>query len=70
MHFSGISIGPLAGTRKACGEDLDAQESAYLQALESATTFSQSGDQLTLYAAGNIEVARFSALRAVPAVGG
>ena len=70
VHFSGISIGPLAGTRMSCGEDLDAQETAYLQALESATTFSQSGEQLILYAPGTVEVARFAALRAVPLSGG
>jgi heat shock protein HslJ len=70
VYFSGISIGPLAGTKLSCGTEIDTQESVYIQALESATTFAVSGDVLVLYGAGNVEVARFSALRAVPLSGG
>ena len=66
IYINGISIGPLAGTRISCGEEVDAQESAYVQALESATTFSQSGDQLILYSPGNVEAARFARLQAIP----
>jgi len=66
MYINGISIGPLAGTRISCGEELDIQETAYVQALESATTFSQSGDQLILYSPGNVEAARFARLQAIP----
>jgi heat shock protein HslJ len=66
MYINGISIGPLAGTRISCGEELDIQETAYVQALESATTFSQSGDQLILYSPGNVEAARFARLQSVP----
>ncbi len=69
-YFSGLSIGPLAGTRMSCGEAIDAQEIAYLQVLQAAATFSQSGDQLVLYAADGAEVTRFSVLRAAPLTGG
>ncbi len=45
-----VKIGPLSSTRKACGtpEGIDRQEAGYLAALESARTFQQVGDQLTL----------------------
>jgi heat shock protein HslJ len=69
VYINGISIGPLAGTRLSCGEDLDTQEAAYVQALETATTFTLLGDQLVLYAPGNVEVARFARLQAVPLTG-
>ena len=70
VYFTGISIGPLAGTQVACDDDIDTQETVFIQALQSATTFSQNGDVLVLYGVGNVEVARFSALRAVPRPGG
>jgi heat shock protein HslJ len=70
VSFSSISIGPLAGSRKSCGADLDTQESAYIQALESATMFTSSSNQLILYDPGNVEVARLSPLVAVPLNGG
>ncbi len=34
-----IKIGPIAGTLKACAEDVNTQEAAYYAALEAATTF-------------------------------
>ena len=70
VNFTGISIGPLAGTRMSCGEDLDAQEATYLQALQGATTFTLNGDQLILYGSGNTEIARLARLQAVPLTGG
>ena len=60
-----LAIGPLTATRQSCGEDIDAQEQAYLTALQSATTYTLSGDQLILYDAGINEVLRFDALKAV-----
>jgi heat shock protein HslJ len=69
VYFTGISIGPLSGTRVACGDEIDAQENAYLQALQAATTFSQNEDVLVLYGVGNVEVARFSTLSAAPLPG-
>ena len=55
-----ISIGPLAGTQMACIETLNAQEQAYLSALQSATTYVISGSQLILYDGSGLEVARFN----------
>ena len=41
VTISGMAIkfGPLAATKKACSEQVDAQEAAYLKALEQAQTF-------------------------------
>ncbi|HYH82493.1 MAG TPA: META domain-containing protein [Longimicrobium sp.] len=53
-----LRLGPLASTRRACTDDAaNAQETAYLRALESTTRFTVSGDQLVLYA-GTQVVAR------------
>ena len=44
-----IEIGPLASTRKACaGEGVMEQEAEFLAALESAATYSISGDRLEM----------------------
>jgi len=44
-----ITIGPLATTRMLCGDEaLDAQEAAYLTALQSATTFAARDQKLEL----------------------
>ena len=43
-----LEIGPLATTRKACAEDVNAQETAYLAALEASTTFTIRGTTLEL----------------------
>jgi heat shock protein HslJ len=56
-----FSVGPLATTRKSCGEDVDGQEKTYLTALRSAATFEISGNQLIIYDAGRQEVLRFNA---------
>lgn len=46
-----LRMGPLASTRRAClNQEANAQETAYLQALESTTRFSVTGDQLQLFA--------------------
>ena len=44
---------PMAATLMACSQELMDQESAYLQALGEAKTFSVAGDQLTLSGADN-----------------
>lgn len=43
-----VKIGPLATTRKACDQALSDQETAILTALQAATTFDQSGSNVTL----------------------
>jgi heat shock protein HslJ len=53
-----LRFGPLASTRRACVEPAgNAQETAYLRALESTTRFSATAEQLLLYA-GNQLVAQ------------
>jgi heat shock protein HslJ len=45
-----IHIGPLASTQKACAdEEVNKQEHGYFAALESARSFEQIGDELTLF---------------------
>jgi heat shock protein HslJ len=45
----GLEIGPLASTRIAClSEEVSAQETGYFAALESAATWDQLGDELTI----------------------
>jgi heat shock protein HslJ len=59
QNGASLRLGPLAYTRRACPEpDLNAQETAYFQALESTTRYSLEGRQLVLYS-GNQVVARF-----------
>ena len=43
-----ITIGPLASTRRACGQGLDEQEFVYLSALEGAETYEASDDRLEI----------------------
>ena len=48
-----LKIGPLASTMKACADEaVNAQEQQFLAALQAATTFDQTGNILTLKAAG------------------
>ena len=65
-HINSISIGLLAGAGISCGEELDTQETTFLQVLELAATFALSSDQLVLYGADNVEVMRLTALHALP----
>ena len=52
-----IKIGPLAATRMACAQDVMDQETAFLTALQAATTVEQSGANVTLRdSAGAIQV--------------
>jgi heat shock protein HslJ len=58
-----LSIGPGVSTRKFCAqpEGLMAQETAYLQALETAATYTLTGNTLTLKTASGATVAQFRA---------
>ena len=48
-----LKIGPLASTMKACADEaVNTQEQQFLAALQAATTFAQTGNILTLKAAG------------------
>lgn len=48
VEDTGLRFGPIAGTRKSCGEALDTFESGYLSALGSVTHFAIANDTLTL----------------------
>jgi heat shock protein HslJ len=54
-----IHIGPVAMTRMACERDVMEQEHAYLDALESAATWSVQATTLTLAQEGGLPVAIF-----------
>jgi heat shock protein HslJ len=45
---SALKVGPLGATRRLCGEPLDDLEQRVLSTLSAATTFSVSGDRLTI----------------------
>ena len=54
---NGVSIGPLASTRKACGDAIDALEQQYAAALGNVARFEIRGDTLTLRdASGSTQV--------------
>ncbi len=55
-----LRIGPLATTSMACDEAVTTQEHAYLQALQSTTSYELSGNQLVLRDGSGREVARFT----------
>jgi heat shock protein HslJ len=56
----GIEIGPLASTRKACADPaVTRTEQQYLAALDLATTYRVTGDQLTLFRPGGTIAATF-----------
>ena len=58
QNGASLRFGPLVSTRRACADEAaNRQETAFLQALQSTTRFSVSGDQLVLYA-GDQPVAR------------
>lgn len=59
QNGASLRMGPLASTRRACLDPAgNAQETAYLQALESTTRFATDGGQLLLYRDTQV-VARF-----------
>lgn len=56
-----ISIGPLASTRKLCAdEEVMAQETAYLAALETAATYKITGSSMEMRTESGAKVAGFS----------
>ena len=55
-----ITIGPLTQTQRACDANLMEQERVYLLALQSATNFSLSGNQLILRDAGGQALLQYS----------
>jgi heat shock protein HslJ/uncharacterized protein YraI len=55
-----LRIGPLATTNIACEEGVTTQEQAYLQALQTTTSYELSGNQLILRDGSGREVARFT----------
>ncbi len=57
-----LSVGPLTFGRVSCGEDIDQQEKTYLAALQSATTFEISGNQLIIRDGAGQEVLRYTRL--------
>ena len=57
-----INTSPAAMTLMACPEPIMVQESIYLEALGTATTYEISGDQLVLYDASGNAVATFTAV--------
>lgn len=48
MEDTSITFGPIVSTRMACQQDIMAQETAYLRALETASTYELIGDQLVI----------------------
>ncbi len=64
-----LSIATVAATRMLCPEDVMAAESAYLAALESASTFQIEGNMLTVvYAAGQLTFEAVQTAAADPSV--
>ena len=59
VNGQSLHIGPLGTTSMACEGDVAAQEQAYLQALQSTTSFELTGNQLILRDGSGREVARF-----------
>lgn len=55
-----LYIGPLSGGMIACGGAIDAQETSFKNALQSATTFKIEGGQLILRNSAGTEVLRFN----------
>ena len=59
VNGQSLRIGPLASTSMACESGISTQEQAYLQALQSTSSFELTGNQLILRDGGGREVARF-----------
>jgi heat shock protein HslJ len=55
-----LTIGPLTTSRLVCDDPVSSQETAYLTALQSASTFAISGSQLVIYDARNQEILRYN----------
>ncbi len=57
---SSVTLGPLTTGTASCGQAVDLQEQAYVQALQAATGFAISGAELSLFDAGGKELVRLS----------
>lgn len=57
---STITLGPLSAGTASCGEAIDAQERAYVLALQAATTYQLDGAELILLDTGGTELVRLS----------
>jgi heat shock protein HslJ len=55
-----LTVGPILATQQACSEELDAQEAAYLAALETVVAYADAGGQLSLVDGSGQEVLRFN----------
>jgi heat shock protein HslJ/uncharacterized protein YraI len=55
-----LTIGPVLATQQQCSEDLNAQETAYLAALETVSGYADAGGQLSLVDGSGQEVLRFN----------
>jgi len=55
VNGAAIAIGPLMSTMKSCGDTIDAQETAYLTALQTATTWAVTTGTLDLRDAGGAQ---------------
>lgn len=60
VESSTITLGPLSAGTASCGEAIDAQERAYLLALQAATTYQLDGAELILLDADGTELVRLS----------
>ena len=49
---NGLSIGPLAGTRKMCAPEVMKEEEAFMKGLESATSYRRRKKTLEIFADG------------------
>ncbi len=61
-----LVIGPLTATQRICGEEINAQEQAYLSALQAAGSFSLEGNQLIIRDNAGLEILRLGRVEAVP----
>jgi heat shock protein HslJ len=59
VNGDALSVGPLMGTGRLCGDERDMQEQRYLAILQSAATFEMSRNQLIIRDATGQEVLRF-----------
>lgn len=60
LSGSSITLGPLSAGTASCGQAVDRQEQAYLQALQTAVSYSLAGTDLVLFDGGGKELVRLS----------
>jgi heat shock protein HslJ len=62
----GLVIGPLTATQRLCAEEINAQERAYLSALQAAGSFSLEGNQLIIRDNAGLEILRLDRVQVMP----